>query len=253
MAEDREQPIRAKIEIDPTELTQQSPVVKKPAAKKKASKKKASKKKTSKKKAAKKKASKKSTAKTSREAVLEAPMTARFEAQDRVEPVVAPPEPVVETIDPQPVAEVQEPQPIAQSVESEPAPTTIEPQPFTETAELDETLERDPSSVAAVPILTSATEPDAPRPKGGLPMRLILIVLALLAAALYVKILLPPGYLEGKFAPLVTTAPENAPPPSAPAAPEQETTGNLQPVPASQMLVIKKVFAPELIQPVEKQ
>jgi len=62
-------------------------------------------------------------------------------------------------------------------------------------------------------------------------MRIVLILLCILAAGLYLKILLPPGEI-------------------APATVEQplaDTGGaNLRPVPPSQLQVIQQVFAPEM-------
>jgi len=70
-------------------------------------------------------------------------------------------------------------------------------------------------------------------------MRILLIALCLVAAALYVKILLPPDYALPGLAEVEQTLLGE----SAQVAPDE---GNLKEVPASQMQVIRDVFAPEL-------
>jgi len=70
-------------------------------------------------------------------------------------------------------------------------------------------------------------------------MRILLLALSLLAAGLYVKILLPPDYaLPGLAEVEQTLLGDISLLPSS--------GGNLREVPESQMQVIREVFAPEL-------
>ena len=69
-------------------------------------------------------------------------------------------------------------------------------------------------------------------------MRILLLALSLVAAGLYVKILLPPDYaLPGLAEVEQTLLGEGG---------EAPAEGNLREVPESQMQVIREVFAPEL-------
>ena len=72
-------------------------------------------------------------------------------------------------------------------------------------------------------------------------MRILLLLLCLVAAGLYVKILLPPDFSLGVFAGLEEAATQQTVTPAAPGV-----QANLQEIPESQMQVVIGVFAPEL-------